>query len=210
MVGVAADVRHEALEKTGGPEMYIPLRQTGDYSDIELVARTTLPPEVFASGIRAALRPLDPNLPIREVRSLQDLVDEAVSPRRFLVMLLGGFAVFALLLASLGIYAVISYSVNQRVQEIGLRMALGASAGNLQAGIIFETLGLAALGMLLGATAAWALARLLRGLLFGVTADDPVTFLGMLAALTVVAAIAGYIPALRASRIDPAVALRAN
>jgi len=93
--------------------------------------------------------------------------------------------------------------------EIGIRMALGASAGNLQAGIIFETLGLAALGMLLGATAAWALARLLSGLLFGVTADDPVTLLGMLAALTVVAAIAGYIPAFRRGG-DPAVALRAK
>jgi ABC-type antimicrobial peptide transport system permease subunit len=100
--------------------------------------------------------------------------------------------------------------VTQRTQEIGIRMALGASAGDLQAGIIFETLRLAALGMLLGATAAWLLARLLRGLLFGVTATDPVTFFGMLAVLAVVAAIAGYVPAYRASRIDPAVALRAS
>jgi predicted permease len=210
VVGVVADVRHEALEKTGGPEMYIPLRQTGDYSDMELVARTTLPPEVFASGIRAALRPLDPNLPIREVRSLQDLVDEAVSPRRFLVMLLGGFAVFALLLASLGIYAVISYSVNQRVQEIGIRMALGASPADLQRRILLGTFGLTALGLALGIAASRVLSNMLGSLLFGVTSGDPITYFGVGALLIVVAAAAGYIPAWRASRIDPMVALRSN
>jgi predicted permease len=210
VVGVAADVRHEALEKTGGSEMYIPLRQTGDYSDMELVARTTLPREVFAVGIRAALRPLDPNLPVREVRSLQDLVDKAVSPRRFLVMLLGGFAAFALLLASLGIYAVISYSVNQRVQEIGIRMALGASPGDLQRRILLSTFVLAALGLALGMAASRALSNTLGSLLFGVTSGDPVTYLGVGVLLIAVAAAAGYIPARRASRIDPMVALRSN
>jgi ABC-type antimicrobial peptide transport system permease subunit len=190
--------------------MYIPLRQTGDYSDMELVARTTLPRKAFASGIRAALRPLDPNLPIREVRSLQDLVDKAVSPRRFLVMLLGGFAVFALLLASLGIYAVISYSVNQRVQEIGIRMALGASPGDLQRRILLSTFALAALGLALGMGVSRALSNTLGSLLFGVTSGDPVTYVGVGALLIAVAAVAGYIPAWRASRIDPMVALRSN
>jgi len=210
VIGVVADVRHEALEKTGGSEMYIPLRQTGDYSDMELVVRTTLPREAFASGIRAALRPLDPNLPIREIRSLQDLVDKAVSPRRFLVMLLGGFAAFALLLASLGIYAVISYSVNQRVQEIGIRMALGASPADLQRRILLGTFGLTALGLALGIAASRALSNTLGSLLFGVTSGDPVTYVGVGALLIVVAAVAGYIPAWRASRIDPMVALRSN
>jgi predicted permease len=210
VVGVVAEVRHEALEKTGGSEMYIPLRQTGDYSDMELVARTTLPRKAFASGIRAALRPLDPNLPIRDVRSLQDLVDKAVSPRRFLVMLLGGFAAFALLLASLGIYAVISYSVNQRVQEIGIRMALGASPADLQRRILLGTFGLTALGLALGIAASLALSNTLGSLLFGVTSGDPITYFGVGALLIVVAAAAGYIPAWRASRIDPMVALRSN
>ena len=161
-------------------------------------------------SVRAALKPIEPNLPASDFRTIQQLVDKAVSPRRFVVLLLGGFALFALVLASLGIYGVISYSVNQRTQEIGIRMALGASAGDLQTGIILQTLGLAAMGMLLGAAASWALARALSGLLYGVTPGDPATFAGMLIVLTAVAAMAGYLPARRASRIDPMVALRAD
>ncbi len=210
VVGVVADVRHDSLETVGGSEMYRPMRQTTDYSAMNLVVRTVLPPDRLAAGVRAALRPIDPNLPVREFRTLQNLVDKAVSPRRFLVLLLAGFAGFALLLASLGIYAVISYSVNQRVQEIGIRMALGASATNLQSGILLHTLGLAALGLALGMAASRALTGVLESLLFGVTPGDPVTFIGIGALLIVVAALAGYFPARRASRIDPMVALRAS
>jgi putative ABC transport system permease protein len=210
VVGVVADIRHEALEERGGSEMYLPMRQTLDYPAMELVVRTVLPPGALAPGLRAALRPLDPNLPVREVQSLQDLVDRAVSPRRFLVMLLGGFAGFALLLASLGIYAVISYSVNQRVQEIGIRMALGASAAELQRRILLGTFGLTAIGLALGMTASLALSKSLASLLFGVTSGDPATYLGVGALLIMVAAVAGYLPAWRASRIDPMVALRTN
>jgi ABC-type antimicrobial peptide transport system permease subunit len=204
------DVRHLALEQGAGLEMYLPIRQTGDYSSVDLVVRTTLPPAELASAVRAALKPVEPNLPGNDFRTLQQLVDKAVSPRRFVVLLLGGFALFALILASLGIYAVISYSVNQRTQEIGIRMALGASAKDLQVRILGQTLGLAAIGMLIGVIASWAVARALRGLLFGVTSADPVTFAGMLIVLTAVAATAGYLPARRASRIDPMIALRAN
>src|SRR6202167_2294923 len=140
---------------------------------LELVVRTTLPPEQFASAIRAALKPIAPNLPGNDFRLVQQLVDKAVSPRRFVVLLLGGFALFALILVSLGIYGVISYSVNQRTQEIGIRMALGASAGNLQARIILQTLRLAAIGMSVGVAASWVLTRALSGLLFGVASTDP-------------------------------------
>jgi predicted permease len=210
VVGVVADVRHESLETVGGSEMYRPMRQTGDYSAMILAVRTVLPLERLAAGIRAALRPIDPNLPVREFQTLQKLVDKAVSPRRFLALLLAGFAGFALLLASLGIYAVISYSVNQRVQEIGIRMALGASATDLQSRILLRTLGLAALGLALGMAASRALTGALESLLFGVTPGDPVTFIGIGALLIVVAALAGYFPARRASRIDPMVALRAS
>jgi predicted permease len=210
VVGVVADVRHEALEKAGGPEMYLPMRQTGDYAAMQLVVRTALPPDNLAAGIRTALRPIDPNLPVREFVTFQDLVDKAVSPRRFLVLLLAGFAAFALILASLGIYAVISFSVSQRVQEIGIRMALGASATDLQRGIVLRTLGLAAVGLGLGMAGSRVLSSALGSLLFGITTGDPVTFIEVGTLLIAVAAIAGYIPAWKASRIDPMVALRSN
>jgi predicted permease len=210
VVGVVGDVRHLALEQGAGMEMYLPIRQIGDWASLDLVIRTTLPPEQFASALRSALKPVAPDLAGNDFRLVRQLVDKSVSPRRFVVLLLGGFALFALILASLGIYGVISYSVSQRTQEIGIRMALGASAGNLQAGIVVRTLVLAAAGMTLGAVASWLLARSLSGMLFETTARDPLTFLGMLLVLGTVSAVAGYLPARRASRIDPSVALRAN
>jgi predicted permease len=210
VVGVVADVRHLALEQGAGLEMYLPIRQTRDFSSVDLVVRSRLPLAELAPAVRAALKPIEPNLPGNDFRTLQQLVDKAVSPRRFVVLLLAGFAMFALILASLGIYAVVSYSVNQRTQEIGIRMALGASAADLQMRVILQTLALAAAGMLLGVAGSWTLARALKGFLFGVTSTDPVTFVAMLIALTSVAVIAGYLPARRASRIDPMVALRAN
>ena len=208
VVGVVGNVRHMALEEGSGNEFYIPIRQTQDYGTVDLVVRTSMPTAELGTRIREALRPIEPNLPTANLRTLQTLVDRAVSPRRFVVILLGGFAGFALVLASLGIYAVISYSVSQRTQEIGIRMALGASAETLQRSILLQTLGLAGIGMVVGVVASWALARTLGGLLYGVTASDPVTFAGMLVILTAVAAIAGYLPARRASRIDPMAALR--
>jgi ABC-type antimicrobial peptide transport system permease subunit len=169
-----------------------------------------MPAGALAAAVRAALKPIAPDLPRQDFRMLQQLVDNAVSPRRFIVMLLGGFAVFALILASLGIYSVVSYSVNQRVQEIGIRMALGASAGRVQASVLGDTMALAGVGLLLGAAASWVLARALGSMLYGVTASDGPTFCGVLLLLAAVAALAGYVPAWRASRIDPSTALRAQ
>jgi putative ABC transport system permease protein len=210
VVGVVGDVRHIALEQTSGSEMYLPIRQCQDYGSVDLVVRSRLPLPAFASSVEATLRAIEPNLPKGSFRPIQQLVDTAVSPRRFIVLLLAGFAGFAVILASLGIYGVISYSVNQRTQEIGIRMALGASTGDVQGRIVLQTLGLAVTGLLLGVVASSALSRALSGLLFGVTSTDPVAFFGTMAALLVVAALAGYLPARAASRIDPMVALRAN
>jgi len=177
---------------------------------MELVVRTSLPPGTMAASFRGALRQVDPNLPISEFRTLQGLVDRAVSPRWFLVLLLAGFAGFALLLASLGIYAVVSYSVSQRVQEIGIRMALGASARDVRRGVLVRTLVLAAFGLVLGMAGTRVLSGALASLLFGITSSDPATFVAMGVLLTGVAAVAGYVPARRASRIDPMAALRSN
>jgi predicted lysophospholipase L1 biosynthesis ABC-type transport system permease subunit len=210
VVGVVGDVRHLALEQTSGNEMYIPLRQCGDLPTADLVLRSTLPPAQIIGAVRAALLPLAPNLPGNDFRTLQQIVDKSTSPRRFIVLLLGGFAVFALVLASLGIYGLISYSVNQRTQEIGIRMALGASARDVKGRIMAQTLRLAVIGMALGTAASWVVVRSAGGLLFGVTPRDPGTFAGMLVVLTLVALIAGYLPARRASRVDPMVALRAE
>ena len=210
VVGVVRDVRHLALERESGNEVYLPIRQTSSYMSVTLVVRGTPSLAGLASGVRDALKPIDPNLPVNEFRTIQDLVDRSVSPRRLIVLLLTGFAGFALILASLGIYGVISYSVSQRKQEIGIRMALGASAGNLRRLILMQTLKLAAAGMALGLAASWLLGRVLQGMLFGVTPSDPLTFAAALVLLMAVAALAGYLPARRASRLDPVEALRAE
>jgi predicted permease len=210
VIGVVRDVRHLALEQESGGEMYLPFRQRNNYSSATLVARGTHSLDGLASGVREALRPIDPNLPANEFRAIQDLVDRSISPRRLIVLLLAGFAGFALILASLGIYGVISYSVSQRKQEIGIRMALGASAGSLRRLILTQTLKLAAAGMALGLVASWLLGRTLQGLLFGVRRSDPMTFAATLVLLMAVAALAGYLPARRASRLDPVEALRAE
>ncbi len=189
--------------------MYFPVRQVPDYGSLNLVVRSRMDDSALTSSVRRVLLPINPEMPNEQFHTLQQLVDRAVSPRRFIVLLLSGFALFALILASLGIYAVISYSVAQRTQEIGIRMALGASSGALQRAILLQTLGLAACGLVLGTAASVLLTQALRGLLFGVTPNDPVTFVGMLVVLIGVAAAAGYLPARRASRIDPMIALRA-
>lgn len=210
VVGVVADVRHLALEEGSGNEFYIPMRQTGDYASVDLVVRSSLPMPVLAAKLREALRPVDPDLPTSNLRPLQTLVDRAASPRRFVVILLGGFAGFALILASLGIYAVISYSVSQRKNEIGIRMALGASPRMVRQLILRETLRLAGVGAAIGLLAALFAARLAASLLYGVTSTDPLTFAAMILVLAAVAALAGYLPALRAARIQPVNLLRSE
>jgi predicted permease len=210
VVGVVAGVRHRALEESGGVEMYLPIRQRDGLNGINLVVRTNLPTVELAPTLRAVLKPIEANVSANEFVTLQQLVDKAASPRRFVVLLLAGFSAFALILAALGIYALIAYSVNQRTQEFGIRMALGAGALDLQGRVLFQTLGLAGTGVLIGAAASWILARSLTGLLFGITPTDPLTFVVMVAVLGIVAGVAGYFPARRASQIDPMIALRGD
>jgi predicted permease len=210
VVGVVGDVRHMALEKGSGSEMYLPMRQCTDYGSWDLAIRSTLPLTVLASSVGSSLRPIAPDLPKGGLRPLTQLVDRAVSPRRFIVSLLAGFAVFALILAALGIYGLISYSVSRRTQEIGIRMALGASTLDVQSRIVLRTIGFAALGLLVGVIISSGLARSVRGLLFGVTSGDPLTFLVAALLLMIIAVLAGYLPARRASKIDPMICLRTD
>lgn len=208
VIGVTGGVRYFGFESDPGAEMYLPIRQTGDFNTVDLVVRASGSPSDLAPSIRATLKTVDPNLPATRFRTMRELVDHSVFPRRFIVLLLTGFAGFGLILASLGIYGVISYSVSRRKQEIGIRIALGASAGKLRRGILAQTLMLALVGLMVGVPAAWMAARAIRGLLFSVTSSDPLTYMAVLALLTAVAALAGYLPAKRASGLNPLDALR--
>jgi predicted permease len=209
IIGVVADVRETSVEGAPGWQAYYPATQTAP-DDAELVVRTKLPPDTLAASVLRTLRQLNPNQPAAAFQPIQQIVDHAVSPRRFFVLLVTSFAVFGLILASLGIYGVISYSVTRRTQEIGIRMALGASSANVRLMIIRTTLRLVLAGIGLGIFASLAISGLMVSLLFGISPADPLTFAATVIVLTSVALVAGYLPARRASRIEPMSALRAN
>jgi predicted permease len=211
VIGVVADVHESSVEGNPGWQMYLSgaASQFGP-EGAQLVLRSKVPPESLASSVMSTLRDINPAQPAVEFRPIQRLVDHVVSPRRFFVLLVGVFAVLGLILASLGIYGVISYSVTQRTQEIGIRMALGASQARVQVGVIGKTLMLASIGIATGTVASFMLANLMASLLFGTAARDGDTFLGMILLLLLVSVVAGYIPARRASRIHPMIALRNN
>lgn len=173
-----------------------------------LVVHTASDPVTVAAGITDVVHKVDPNLPITHMTTMDGLLSDSVSPRRFSAVLVGIFAALALLLAAIGIYGVMSYTVSQRTQEIGLRMALGAQLTNVRGMILGQTLKLTLIGVGLGLAGAFVLARFLASLLFAIGSYDPVTFLGVAFLLIVVALAASYIPARRAMRVDPIVALR--
>jgi predicted permease len=211
IVGVVADIRESSVEQEAGNEMFLPATQAlGGSSDLDLIMRTRLPAESIAPSVRTTLRTINPNQTVTDFKPLQELVDRSISPRRFFVLMVTAFATLGLLLASLGIYGVISYSVARQTRDIGIRMALGASPGELQMSVIGRTLRLALAGIAVGAAASFVVARLIGSLLFGISPADPVTFAGTVLLLGAVALAAGYVPARRASRVDPAVALRSE
>ncbi|MGD0890627.1 MAG: ABC transporter permease [Terracidiphilus sp.] len=209
IVGIVDDVHEETTEGETGWQIYYPATQNGPNA-AQLVIRTTLPPATLATSVMTALRELNPSQPAAEFRPIQTLVDHANSSRQFFMMLVAAFAGLGLLLAAIGIYGVISYSVTQRTQEIGVRMALGASASHVQLSVIKRTLRLALIGIVAGAVASLAVSRAIAALLFNTQPGDPVTFAAMILLIGVVALLAGYLPARRASRINPMVALRNN
>jgi predicted permease len=207
VIGVLADVRDHSLELNAGPEMYVMATQAGP-AGAELVIRSKMSPEALAPTVMRELRALNPGQPAAEFRPLRRIVDQSVSPRRFFVMLVACFAALGLILASLGIYGVISYSVTRQTQEIGIRMALGATAPQVQLGVIGKALRLALIGVTLGTIGSVLTAKWIASMLFGTQPTDPLTFTGIIVLLALVALAAGYVPARRASRIDPMLALR--
>ena len=207
VVGVVDDVHEENVEGGAGSQIYYPITQQGP-NGAQLVVRSSLPPAVLGPSVLRALRELNPNQPAAEFRPIRSIVDRAVSPRRFFMLLVAAFAGLGLVLATLGIYGVISYSVTQKTPEIGIRMALGAAVGQVRSLVLASTLRLAGAGMLLGALLSLALSHVIASLLFATSPWDAPAYLGMALALLLVALVAGYIPARRASRIEPMRALR--
>jgi predicted permease len=209
IVGVVEDVHEESAEGETGWQIYYPATQNGP-NGAQLIIRTSLPPAALATSVMSVLRDLNPKQTAAEFRPIKTLVDHANSPRQFFMMLVASFAALGLLLAALGIYGVISYSVTRQTQEIGIRMALGATMARVQLSVIAKTLRLALIGIGAGAIASLIASRAIAALLFDTAPSDPITFSAMVLLIGTVAVLAGYIPARRASRINPMVALRNN
>jgi predicted permease len=207
VVGVAAGVRNASLNQSPAPAIYLPAVLRA-WPVMDVVVRTSGKPEAAVAGVRQKLRELDPEMPMAVVRTMDQWLDLTAAQPRLNAVLLMIFSAVALLIAAIGIYGVLSYSVTQRTREIGLRMAIGAQPGGVLRWIVREGMVVALAGIAVGLAGAIGVSRLLESLLFGVTARDPATFAGVAVALAVVAGAACYVPARRASRVDPIVALR--
>jgi len=200
-------VRHATLDKAPDPEMFVPFSQTPD-TRMYLAVRTASEPKEMALWLRNALASLDPDQPLYSVRTMEERVNEAVAQPKFRTVLLGTFGAVALGLALIGTYGVIAYSVAQRTQEIGTRMALGAQTSHVQGLVLRQGLILALLGLGIGLAGALAATRVLKGMLYATAPTDPWAFASVSLLLIATALLASYLPARRASRVDPMVALR--
>jgi putative ABC transport system permease protein len=217
IVGVVGDTKHFGLGSAAPPMMYIPASQSPDsltllmrrYLSVKFVVRTTADPLLAGEAVREQMLALDPTLPVTGLRTMEQVVSSSVASERFNTTLLGLFAALGLSLAAIGIYGVMSYTVAQRTPEIGVRMAIGAQASDiLKLLVIRQGLKLTLLGAGLGLLGALGLTRLMKSMLFGVSATDPLTFGSITSLLTVVALLACWIPARRATKVDPMIALR--
>src|SRR5579863_429651 len=207
VVGVVGNIHHEGLSQETEAEFYVPYFQSpGD--SVQLAVRTAADPDSMVSAVRAEIRDVDPDQPLYHVATLLQVLSESLASRRFNMLLLGIFAGIALPLATVGIYGVMAFSVTQRTHEIGIRMALGAQKGDVLRMVVGQGLKLALIGVAIGIAGALALTRFLSSLLYGVKPIDPLTFVAVSLILTAVALLASYMPARRATKVDPMVALR--
>jgi putative ABC transport system permease protein len=208
IVGVVGDVKHMSLDKESGPEAYFSYKQI-PFPYMTLVARSKSDtPSSLAAGLRQAVERVDSDQPLSDVRTMEQLLADSLARRRFNMLLLGLFSAVALLLAAVGIFGVMNYSVAQRTHEIGIRMALGAQTGDVLKMVVSQGMILTFIGVVLGLGAAFLVTRFMSGLLYGVTATDPLTFAAVALVLSLVALLAIIIPARRATKVDPMIALR--
>lgn len=208
IIGVVPDIHETDVEAASAWQVYLPMMQGWGEDGAQVVVRSSLPADALAPTLMSTLRRMNPGQAAVELRPLQDFVDHSTSPRRFFSVLVAVFAGTGLLLACLGIYGVISYSVTRRTQEIGIRMALGATRSSVLMGVIRRTLRIAAVGIVIGTAASALVARGIGAMLYGTEPTDPATFVAMLVLLVGVALLAGYLPARRAAHISPMEALR--
>jgi len=207
VVGVAGDVHQRALDAPAAPALFLPFAQD-PWSFFSIVVRTAASPAALAPTVEAAVHAVDPNEPVYDVRTYEQILGASVSTRKFQVLLVAAFAALGMLLAAIGLYGVIAYSVAQRTRELGVRLALGAQRGHILGLVLGQGARLAVIGLVLGSLAAAGLGGALRSLLFATSPLDPLTFLGVALVLGAVSLVACYIPARRAMRVDPLVALR--
>jgi putative ABC transport system permease protein len=211
IVGVAADVRYGALNTEAVPMVYVPFSQGSEgTTSMFLVVRSFSDPATVTQGVRELVAQLDPDQPVAAVQTMDARVAMAVARPRLQANVLAAFAVMAILLAAIGIYGVMSYSVSQRAKEIGIRLALGAARGEVIGLVLRQGLVMTAAGMTIGLIAALLLAGVLKTLLFEVSTTDPFVFVTIVLVLSVTAALATWLPARRAARLDPMVTLRAD
>jgi putative ABC transport system permease protein len=212
VVGVVGDVRQTSIDQRLTPEMYVSYQQDKRFFAVprDLAVKTVGDPLSLIAALRAEIWKLDKDLPLFRVQTMEQIVSKSISERRFNMLLLAIFALLALVLAIVGIYAVMSYTTAQRTHEIGIRISLGASAGDVLRLVMRQGLLLTICGVAFGIVGAWALTRVMTGLLFGVSATDPLTFILIAASLTVVSLLACYLPARGATKVNPLDALRSE